>query len=655
MLAGRSNRTADYAMTDQVDPLFLEFQESLLGTFSLERELGRGGMGVVYLARDARLDRRVAIKLLPPELAAQPAIRERFLREARTAARLSHPHIVPIHAVGEIGDFVFYVMTFVDGETLAQRVATSGPIAPAYVTRLLREVAWALSYSHGQGVVHRDVKPANILLERGTERALVTDFGIARLSETPGVTGIGELLGTPEYMSPEQAAGETVDGRSDLYSLGIVGYFALTGQLPFTGAAHSVLAQQLTKPAPTLASLAHSAPRVLTQAIDTCLAKDPSRRFASGELLVDALSKTPQQRADIPAPLRAFLATKGNVFTLIPLLGVLSGLTVPVDASDSRFLLVTFPITFGVAAPILMLLARMRRLAREGYGVHDIAAAIRQGFERRREELLFERGPTETRGERRIRRVTSALSVSGGISTVAISLLAFPPTKATYQLATLVYSLRDLIYPLAFIGMLATVPAVVTNRTHRLRLGYDPKPARFWDSRVGRWLMRVASWKLRGRQIPEDRPTEVAIAMSVESLFDALPKATRERLGDVPAVVRALQAHAEEARAHIVVLDSATDQAEPCSPRAETNARADALAAEVGAARQQAERRLAELVTALDTIRLDLLRLQAGIGTPTSITVDLAAAQEAMRQVDRLIEARHDVDAVTRSPSRVPG
>jgi eukaryotic-like serine/threonine-protein kinase len=642
-------------MIDQLDPLFLEFQESLLGTYSLERELGRGGMGVVYLARDARLDRRVAIKLLPPGLAAQPAIRERFLREARTAARLSHPHIVPIHAVDEIGDFVFYVMTFVDGETLAQRVATSGPIAPAYVTRLLREVGWALSYSHGQGVVHRDVKPANILLERGTERALVTDFGIARLAETPGMTGIGELLGTPEYMSPEQAAGENVDGRSDLYSLGIVGYFALTGQLPFTGAAHSVLAQHLTKPAPPLASLAHSAPRVLTQAIDTCLAKDPSLRFASGEQLVDALSKTAQQRADIPTPLRAFLDTKGNVFILSPLLLVLSGLTVPVDASDPRFLLVTLPITLGVAAPVGMLLARMRRLAREGYGAHDIAAAIRQGFERRREELLFERGPTETRGERRVRRVTATASVIGWLSIGALSLLVLPLTRATYDLATRVWYSQGLLDPLAFAGVLATVPAIVTNRMHRLRLGFDPKPARFWDGRVGQWLMRVASWKLRGRQIPANRPTEVAIAMTVESLFDALPKATRENLGDVPAVVRTLQAHAEEARARIGVLDAATDQAEPRSPRAETNARADALAADVGAARQQAERRLAELVTALDTIRLDLLRLQAGIGTPTSVTLDLAAAQEVMRQVDRLVEARHDVDAVTRSTDRVPG
>src|SRR5438876_1444091 len=149
------------------DRLFLDFQSAVAGRYSLERELGRGGMGVVYLAREVRLDRPVAIKLLPPELAAQERLRERFLREARTAARLSHPYIVPIHAVDEIGGFVFYVMAYVGGETLAQRVASRGPLPPHDATRVLREVAWALAYAHSQGVVHRDIKPANILLERG--------------------------------------------------------------------------------------------------------------------------------------------------------------------------------------------------------------------------------------------------------------------------------------------------------------------------------------------------------------------------------------------------------------------------------------------------------------------------------------------------------
>src|SRR5688572_20597759 len=135
-----------------VDRLFLAFQEAIAGRYSLERELGRGGMGVVYLAREVRLDRPVAIKLLPPELAAQPALRDRFLREARTAARLSHPYIVAIHAVDEIGEFVFHSMAYVDGETLAERVRSRGPLPPAETSRIMREVAWALAYAHAQGI-----------------------------------------------------------------------------------------------------------------------------------------------------------------------------------------------------------------------------------------------------------------------------------------------------------------------------------------------------------------------------------------------------------------------------------------------------------------------------------------------------------------------
>src|SRR5712692_766067 len=161
------------AMSGTLDAVFLSFQTALAGRYSLERELGRGGMGIVYLAREVRLDRLVAIKLLPPELAALGALRDRFLREARMAARLSQPNIIPIFAVDEVGGFVFYVMAYVNGETLAHRLATRGALPPPEAARILREVAWALAYAHAQGVIHRDVKPENILLEQGTGRVLV--------------------------------------------------------------------------------------------------------------------------------------------------------------------------------------------------------------------------------------------------------------------------------------------------------------------------------------------------------------------------------------------------------------------------------------------------------------------------------------------------
>ena len=295
------------AHSTAVDPLFLSLQEALAGHYALERELGRGGMAIVYLARDVRLDRPVAIKLLPPDLAGHDKLRDRFMREARTAARLSHPHIVPIHAVDEVRGYVFYVMSYVDGETLAERVANRGPLPSREASRLLQEVAGALAAAHGQGVVHRDVKPGNILLERATGRAMVTDFGIARVADG-GETAVGELLGTPEYMSPEQAAGDAVDARSDVYSLGVVAYYMVSGQLPFTAPTiQAVLAKQLTQVPPSVASVAAGIPRSLANAIDTCLIKDPSRRFQSAEAFSDALAPTLVRRREVPVPVRAFL------------------------------------------------------------------------------------------------------------------------------------------------------------------------------------------------------------------------------------------------------------------------------------------------------------------------------------------------------------
>ena len=204
---------------------------ALRGQYTIDRELGRGGMGIVVLARDERLDRQVALKVLPPALADVPETRERFLREARMSAQLSHPNIVPVYRADEIGGFAFFAMGYVDGETLGDRIRDRGKLPPDEVLRMLREVAWALTYAHARGIVHRDVKPENILIERSTGRAVVTDFGIARAEFNPSLTQDGTVLGTVHYMSPEQSTGEPLDGRSDLYALGCVGFFALSGPI----------------------------------------------------------------------------------------------------------------------------------------------------------------------------------------------------------------------------------------------------------------------------------------------------------------------------------------------------------------------------------------------------------------------------------------
>ena len=243
-------------------PEFIALQRAVAGRYSLDRELGRGGMGVVFLARDVALDRLVAIKLLPPSLAADPELRARFLTEARTAAKLSHPNIVPIHAVEEHGDLVFFVMGYVDGGTLGSRVRRGGPLPTVELTRAIQEVAWALGHAHARGVIHRDVKPDNVLFERETGRALVTDFGIARVVAAGDTPPSGAVRGTPQYMSPEQASGGAVDARSDLYSLGVTAFFAATGRLPFeSGTVEGFVAKHAAEPAPPLAPLVPTPPK----------------------------------------------------------------------------------------------------------------------------------------------------------------------------------------------------------------------------------------------------------------------------------------------------------------------------------------------------------------------------------------------------------
>src|SRR5688500_11528562 len=280
---------------------FLDLQAALAGEYSLQRELGRGGMGVVYLARDVQLDRDVAIKVLPAHLAREPAARERFLREARMAAGLSHPHIVPIHRVSEAGGFVFFVMTYVEGETLGERIRARGPLPPDEAMRVLREVAWAIAYAHGRGIVHRDVKPDNIMIEAGTGRALVTDFGIAHGADTAVATDPGKIMGTAHFMSPEQAANGPIDGRSDIYSLGVVGYLAVSGRLPFESEnLHAVMVRQATEAPPSVMRAAPGLPTALGAAIDRCLARDPAGRFADGEALAAALAPTVDARPPLP-------------------------------------------------------------------------------------------------------------------------------------------------------------------------------------------------------------------------------------------------------------------------------------------------------------------------------------------------------------------
>ncbi len=204
--------------------------EAARGAYEILGELGHGGMGWVFLGRDVRLGRLAALKVLPPIGALRPAMVERFQREAETAARLSHPHIVPVYGAGGGAEAPYFAMAYVEGETLATRLEREGALRPEEALRIAREVGDALAYAHGQGVVHRDIKPQNILLERETRRALVADFGVARALDADPVTRTGVAVGTPGYMAPEQASGGDVDSRADQYALGLVCYEMFTGR-----------------------------------------------------------------------------------------------------------------------------------------------------------------------------------------------------------------------------------------------------------------------------------------------------------------------------------------------------------------------------------------------------------------------------------------
>ena len=257
----------------------------------MERELGVGATATVYRARDLRHDRDVALKVLQSELA-ESLGRARFLREIRLAAQLNHPHILPLHDSGDADGFLYYVMPLMEGRSLRERMGDERPLAVELALRIAEEVADALDYAHRHGVVHRDLKPENILLHEG--HALVADFGIAKAiaaaTESAALTQFGLALGTPIYMSPEQAAGEELDGRSDLFSLGCVLFEMLTGEPPFTGGTvQAVLTNRFVHTPPDVSQVRPAVPAPVSRTVAQLLAKIPAERLSTGAVVVDAL------------------------------------------------------------------------------------------------------------------------------------------------------------------------------------------------------------------------------------------------------------------------------------------------------------------------------------------------------------------------------
>ena len=369
-------------------PLELDrIRRSLADRYTLERELGRGGMGTVYLARDIKLDRPVALKILLPEFATQAGLRDRFLRETRTAASFSHPNIVPVYAVEEADEHLAYAMGLVEGETLSQRVERTGPLPVRELVRIMQDVAYALAYAHGRGVVHRDIKPDNIMLERATGRALVMDFGISRSmahaapATATNLTRVGEVVGTPEYMSPEQASGDVVDGRSDLYALGLTAYFAASGRTAMTGeSTQKILVRQLTERVPPISAARPDLPPALAAAIDRCVEKDPADRFATAEALVEEIDAAQLAEPEIPLPIRMFAGALSTLLFALLGITVLIWLTYRTQKSAGvTGVDVMLPIVGLVAILVTRVMTTMdeaRRLAEAGFPADEIMHGV---------------------------------------------------------------------------------------------------------------------------------------------------------------------------------------------------------------------------------------------------------------------------------------
>lgn len=606
------------------------FQEAIGDRYALERELGRGGMGRVWLARDLRLDRPVAIKVLHPELAADPTSRERFLREARHAALLAHPHIVPVFSVESSGDLSFLVMAMIDGETLGARVRRRGPLPSDDVEHVMRQVGSALGYAHARGVIHRDLTPENILIERETDRALLVDFGLSRLESDES----DAALGTPGYVAPEVIRGRPATARSDLYALGAVGWFALTGAPPHGGATPGeTLARQLVQPLPELPAGTTGASRRLVDLLRGCLVSDPDARLQGTAAIMARLDRAPPSAALAPAIREWFtrwdrirvgyaIATPVLALQMLALMEMYlsRGGAAMQWAAMINWLFAT--ILLPAAANLAAELASLRRLAARGFGIGDIRAAWDQWTAVLREE------------HRRAGLAPLASRVILDLTVVGATVLVIGVLFGTFLLPIVVAPgelgvTRIALMRLASWVLLGTAAGLSINfLAPGARLSPDGVLRRisrwFWCGPVAGLFARITRAGLT-RTVASTRTlhrnTELVLGLAIETLWNALPPEQRKLHTDVPATAATLQHGAEELRrVRKEVLDA---QAALPGDDAEW-ARLEAIA-------QQLDARHRDAVTRLETLRLHLLRSVSLRTITTDLEAEIALAHEAER------------------------
>ncbi len=607
--------------------------------YEVEKEIGRGGMGIVYKGRDKRLKRPVAIKLLPPELAFRSEIRQRFLREAEMAAQLSHPHIVPIYSVDEREGLVYFVMALVEGENLGSRIQRDGPVKPDEARRILREVGDALAYAHSQNTVHRDIKPDNILIDGSTGRTMVTDFGIARaVSEgaEQKLTGTGIAIGTPAFMSPEQSAGDRdIDGRTDLYSLGIVAYQMLCGDLPFNATSTPALLVKHLSERPIPIEQRANVPPDLARAVMLCLEKNPADRFPNAKAFVQALESgvVPQLPARASSAYPS-LAPGWQPQTVAPLDGEPTPEEIerfyhaPVVEFRRRlapYLFVTFAffITNLVGGPNLLFVSafwgisiayKYAKLWSDGYDWRDV-------FKQPRDKMI----------------------VDVAAETLDDAKAIFNPVKR----------------------------AEVRERERRRRLSQGTSPVSGFPVASQAGLSALGSGPYAGavRQAQVDRD-------EILRMMRELPKADAQRLPDVEASARKLAEQVVGLAGHLTALDRESGgtgveaiekeiamleaQANPLD-RAASESRVKRLAMLKRTRRSASEavRKRAEMSARLDScaitlqnMKLDLLRLRAGSQTWQHVTSVAEAAMALAREVDAQVYVGDQMASLGRAAPR---
>jgi eukaryotic-like serine/threonine-protein kinase len=470
--------------------------------YDIDRELGRGGMGAVYLARDQKLGRPVALKVLPDEMAGTAGIRDRFLRETRTAASFSHPNIVAVYSIEEHDGVLAYAMAYVEGESLADRVKRSGPLTIRETVKLLQDTGYALAYAHGRGVVHRDIKPDNIMIERATGRAMVMDFGISRgiaaapAGATHALTRIGEVVGTPEYMSPEQATGDNVDGRSDLYSLGLTAFFALTGRPAITGdTTGKVLARQITEQVPPIQTVRTDTPKALAAAIDRCVMKDAADRFQTGEELVETIDAAKLSGPEIPLAIRMLQTEQASLsmtllFGAIVVYGIIR-LMNSEDLSDGDIMLPVVILISVLLTRISQTLREVARLAQAGFAAGDIhrgLVAVMGERDQRRAEL---RADAQTRLARKRTLIMAAFQIvlAAFLFMLALRFRHRIPNTGNFQVEP-----AGMVFVTSAMILFGISLALLLRSPFRMALG-ERMYRVVWLGPLGRVFLRIGGWR----------------------------------------------------------------------------------------------------------------------------------------------------------------